>query len=211
MTLSIVKYPAKVLTRPARRITPKDKLDLRQIEADMFAAMREYDGVGLAAPQVGLAIRFITAHNAREGRTRSFVNPHITWMNDEEELGIEGCLSFPGVIGDVWRATAIRVKYQDLDFQTHEEQFEGYYARVLQHEIDHVNGVLLNERAEHGLRVPGEGEDEDEEDDEGYADGGDEDEDIGDDEEDIAELSEPPVDHREPAAMPQDHHQAGRY
>ncbi len=165
MTLSVVKYPAKVLTKPARRITPKDSLNLPQLEAQMIEAMKEYDGIGLAAPQVNLSIRFIVAHNTREGRTRSFINPQITWMSDEEELGIEGCLSFPGVIGDVWRATGIRVKYQDLDFNTHEEDFEGYYARVLQHEIDHLNGVLLNERAEHGLRVPGEGEEDEAEDD----------------------------------------------
>jgi peptide deformylase len=202
MTLSIVKYPAKILTRPARRITPKDKLDLPQLEADMFEAMREYDGVGLAAPQVGLGLRFIVAHNTREGRTRSFVNPQVTWMSDEEQLGIEGCLSFPGVIGDVWRATSIRVKFQDLEFNTHEEKFESYYARVLQHEIDHVNGVLLNERAEDGLRVPGEGDDEDEEDD---VDGENAD---GEDEEDIGQLSDPSAG-REPV-MPREPNQAGR-
>ena len=162
--LSIVKYPAKVLSKPAKRITPKDKLDMHQLESDMIVAMREYDGVGLAAPQVDKGIRFIVAHNSLEGRTRSFVNPQIVWMSDEEELGVEGCLSFPGVIGDVWRSTGIRVKYQDLDFNTLEEQFEGYYARVLQHEIDHLNGVLLNERAENGLRVPGEGDEDEEED-----------------------------------------------
>lgn len=195
MTLSIVKYPAKVLTKPARRITPKDGLDMQELEEQMFDAMRVHDGIGLAAPQVGKGIRFIAAHNSREGRTRSFVNPQITWMSDEEELGIEGCLSFPGVIGDVWRATGIRVKYQDLEFNTHEEEFEGYYARVLQHEIDHLNGVLLNERAENGLRVPGEGDEDDGDEDEFE---GDED---GNEEEEIAEFDgETPSD--EPVTQP---------
>jgi peptide deformylase len=147
MLLTVVKYPAKVLSKPARRIKP-GSMDLRTFERDMIETMKEEDGIGLAAPQVGEGVRFLVAHDSKAGVTRSFVNPQITWAGDEEQIGTEGCLSFPGLLGEVWRFTTIRVKYQDLDFNTHEEEFEGFYARVLQHEIDHLNGVLLNERAE---------------------------------------------------------------
>ncbi len=152
MSLTIETYPAKVLSKPARRIRQGDGIDLHELREQMAEALREYVGVGLAAPQVGKSIRFILAEDTRTGEIRDFVNPQITQMSQECDVGAEGCLSFPGLVGDVVRAKGIRVHYQDKEFNDHEEEFTGFYARVLQHEIDHLNGVLLIDRAEDGLR-----------------------------------------------------------
>lgn len=150
MALTIITYPAKVLSRPARRLRPGDA-DLRQLFRDMCDAMTEYVGVGLAAPQVDLSIRFIVVEDRETGERFPFVNPQIVESSSEQQIGPEGCLSFPGLWGEVVRHTRITVRYQDLDFVEHEEEFEGFFARVLQHEIDHLNGVLLIDRAEDGL------------------------------------------------------------
>lgn len=159
MSLKIVTYPDKILSRPARRINPGE-LDLHELFARMVVAMREYVGVGLAAPQVGLGIRFIVAEERETGEKRPYVNPQIIEFSRDKDVGPEGCLSFPGLYGDVVRAKSIKVRFQDLDFNTHEEEFCGFYARVLQHEIDHLNGVLLIDRAEDGLYEIAEGEED---------------------------------------------------
>jgi peptide deformylase len=170
MSLEIVTYPAAVLSRPARRIERKDGLDLHQLFAEMSEAMDKNHGVGLAAPQVGLGIRFLVAHNLETKETRPFVNPQILNSSHDMEIRSEGCLSFPELYGDVERSKSIVVRYQDLDFQQHEETVAGHFARVLQHEIDHLNGVLILDRALDGLyqyeedeEQEGAPEDEDEE------------------------------------------------
>ena len=162
MALTIVTYPAKVLSRPARRIQPGE-LDLHQLFRDMCDAMTDYVGVGLAAPQVDLSIRFIVVEDRETGERFAFANPQIIESSSEQQIGPEGCLSFPGLWGEVIRHARVTVRYQDPDFVEHEEQFEGFFARVLQHEIDHLNGVLLVDRAEDGLH---EAVSEDEDDDE---------------------------------------------
>jgi len=152
--LKIVTYPAKVLSRPGRRITPQDGLDLHDLFERMKVAMRDSDGIGLAAPQVGLGIRFAVAHDSKGGKTYGFVNPQIDWFSIEKKVGVEGCLSFPGVYGDIERSLAIHVKWQDADFVEHEADFEGHFARVVQHEVDHLNGVLILDRCIDGLWEP---------------------------------------------------------
>ena len=158
--LPIVTYPAKVLSRPARTIKPGD-IDLHDLYGRMVEAMRVHVGVGLAAPQVDMGIRFVVAENTETGIKRGFANPRIIEYGSEKQIGPEGCLSFPGVYGRVVRSTRIRIRYQDLDFNNHEEEIEGFFARVLQHEIDHLNGVLLIDRADDGLHEYNEEEDED--------------------------------------------------
>lgn len=160
MALTIVTYPAKVLSRPARRLRPGE-LDLKQLFRDMCDAMTEYVGAGLAAPQVSRSIRFIVVEDRETGERHAFVNPQIIESSAEQQIGPEGCLSFPGLWGEVVRHARIRVRFQDLDFVEHEQEFDGFFARVLQHEIDHLNGVLLVDRAEDGLHeVVSEDEDE---------------------------------------------------
>jgi peptide deformylase len=117
----------------------------------MVEAMQTFVGVGLAAPQVGKSIRFMIAENKETGEIRPYVNPQIVEFSSDKDVGPEGCLSFPGLYGDVVRSKSITVRYQDLDFNTIEEEASGFYARVLQHEIDHLNGVLLIDRAVDGL------------------------------------------------------------
>ena len=162
--LPIVTYPAKVLSKPARALKPGD-IDTHAFFEQMLEAMQVYVGVGLAAPQVGESIRFIVAEDTRTGIKSAFLNPRITRFGGDKEIGPEGCLSFPGVYGRVIRSTEITVKYQDLDFNEYEDDYDGFFARVLQHEIDHLNGVLLCHRAEDGLHEVREGEDEEGEED----------------------------------------------
>lgn len=147
MAYEIVKYPAAVLMRPARRITPGDGYDLHQLFADMVEAMNANHGVGLAAPQVGLGIRFIVAHNLATKEDHGLANPQLVRLSRECEVRSEGCLSFPELYADVERSLRVTVRYQDLDWNQREESFDGHFARVLQHEIDHLNGVLLIDRA----------------------------------------------------------------
>lgn len=151
MTYEIVKYPAAVLLRPARRIGPNDGHDLQQLFADMVETMNANHGVGLAAPQVGIGLRFIVAHNIAEQKDYGLANPQIIAVGQGTEVRSEGCLSFPDVYGDVERALSVTVRYQDLEWKQVELTAEGHFARVLQHEIDHLNGVLLIDRALDGL------------------------------------------------------------
>jgi peptide deformylase len=151
MAYQIVTYPAAVLMRPARRIGPGDGYDLHQLFADMIDAMNANHGVGLAAPQVGLGIRFIVAHDIAGKQDHGLANPQIVRLSRECEVRSEGCLSFPELYGDVERSLSVTVRYQDLDWNPCEISAEGHFARVLQHEIDHLNGVLLLDRAIDGL------------------------------------------------------------
>lgn len=163
MILELVLYPAALLSKPARRVGGSDGAQLHELYRDMVETMQEYKGIGLAAPQVGKSIRFMIAHNTEGGQTMGFVNPQIVSASEECDVRGEGCLSFPGQYADVERHATIRLKYQDLDLEPHEEEFSGFFARVIQHELDHLNGVLLPDRAIDGLYEPeyedeGEGE-----------------------------------------------------
>jgi peptide deformylase len=111
----------------------------------MWETMREAPGVGLAAPQVGESIRVLVAEY--EDEAVALVNPEIIKRSEDEELGTEGCLSIPGFIGeDVSRATAITVKARDPKGKEIRIKAEGWFARILQHEIDHLDGVLYTDR-----------------------------------------------------------------
>ncbi len=122
---------------------PVTKFDLRlqMIVRDMGETMYAADGVGLAAPQIGLMRRLIVIDIYDDHGLRVFVNPEI--IKAEGEVAMEeGCLSIPGRRGCVKRPEKITVKYQDVKGKAHEMEAEGFLARALQHEIDHLNGVL---------------------------------------------------------------------
>jgi len=146
--LTIITEPHPVLHQVARRIQP-GKLDLAKLYLDMQETMAEAEGVGLAAPQVGLPIRFIIASVG--GEVRPFVNPKIVWSSSQSEVDEEGCLSIPGLYGLVERAVEVEVEFEDLEFNRHRQRFAGFDARVIQHEIDHLNGILISDRALGGL------------------------------------------------------------
>ena len=121
--------------------------ELRQLVDDMFATMYDEEGVGLAAPQVGIAQRVIVVDPHEEGTERfALVNPVILESAAELERGEEGCLSIPGLKEIVERPAAVVVEGMALDGSTRRLDASGLLARILQHEVDHLNGVLFIDR-----------------------------------------------------------------
>jgi peptide deformylase len=143
----IVKYGHPFLRMTAKPISKIDD-SIRELVDDMIETMYFAEGIGLAAPQVAVSIALCVVDMGRieEGASpKAFVNPMI--LHDEGSSSMEeGCLSIPGIQEEVPRADLIRVKFQDLFGKEHEETYEGLLARVLQHEIDHINGVLFVDR-----------------------------------------------------------------
>lgn len=150
MILPIYVYGQPVLRQVAEDITP-DYPELKELIQNMFETMDRSQGIGLAAPQVGLAIRVVVVDvdclsedfPELKGYRRAFINPHILEVGGKEVSEDEGCLSLPGIQESVKRGDKIRVKYQDENFEEHEEVVEGYLARVMQHEFDHLEGTLF--------------------------------------------------------------------
>lgn len=151
MIYPIVLFGDPVLKRKAKTVE-KGKLDLDQVITDMFETMDEANGVGLAAPQIGLSIRLfvldttpMVEDDEEEGLRQVFINPEIITQSGEEWAFEEGCLSIPGIREDVNRLDTIKIKYQDEEWNWHEDQLEGMLARVIQHEYDHIEGVLFTD------------------------------------------------------------------
>ncbi len=149
----IVTLPDPILRRKARTITRFDA-DLQSLIDDMIETMREAPGVGLAAPQVGISRRLIVVEYPEDDELDEapkklyvVVNPEIKETSDETEMGIEGCLSIPGLHGEVERSIALTVKGQTRRGQPMKIKAKGWLARIFQHEIDHVNGVVFTDRA----------------------------------------------------------------
>ncbi len=134
------------------RATPIDKFDesLEQLAEDMLETMREYDGVGLAANQVGRLKRILVA--ALEDREYVIVNPEISETGDESEKDVEGCLSIPEIQVEVERPTQVTISGQDRSGSPVRLEAEGLLARILQHEMDHLNGVLILDRTDRESR-----------------------------------------------------------
>ncbi|HAX69566.1 MAG TPA: peptide deformylase [Anaerolineales bacterium] len=154
----IVYLPAPILRRKAKPVTKFDK-DLQTLIDDMIETMREAPGVGLAAPQIDLPMQLAVIEYAegedeeenegKELKKKLFVliNPEITKTSEEKVFGVEGCLSIPGLIGEVERHEAIQVKALNRHGQPVKLKVDGWMARIFQHEIDHLNGVLFTDRA----------------------------------------------------------------
>jgi peptide deformylase len=152
MILPIYTYGNAVLRKQAEEIEP-DYPELKKLIDDMFETMYHADGVGLAAPQIGLPIRLLVIDLAplkdEDPELGSFktvmINPVMLEMSEEEVEGSEGCLSIPGISEKVFRAEWIKIQYFDADFKQHTEEFEDYIARVIQHEYDHLEGSLFTD------------------------------------------------------------------
>ena len=150
MILSVYLYGQTILRKVAEDITP-DYQELQNLIANMFETMYNAEGVGLAAPQVGLPIRVLVMDlsslakddPAFEGFKKVMINARILQAEGEEKLVEEGCLSFPGIHEKVYRRDKIRIQYLDENFVSHDEEYEGYKARVIQHECDHLEGKLF--------------------------------------------------------------------
>jgi peptide deformylase len=130
------------------RATPVDRFDdaLRQQVAHMGGLMNDALGVGLAAPQVGLSQRLLVYRVGQDAPLIALVNPEIEWTSDDEEALEEGCLSIPGITVDVERPVHVRVRAQDENGDERRVEASGLEARVIQHEIDHLDGVLILDR-----------------------------------------------------------------
>jgi len=132
----------RLVSKPIEKVTA----DVRQLAEDMFETMYEAPGIGLAAIQVGVPRRVVTmdlAKKEEEKAPRVFINPEILWKSDEKAIYEEGCLSIPEFYEEVERPAQVRVKYLDLDGREQELEASGLLATCLQHEIDHLNGVLF--------------------------------------------------------------------
>ena len=134
-----------VLRTPASPVELFDEA-LRNEAERMIELMHEARGVGLAAPQLGRLRRLIVIQESEESDPVALVNPDITWRSDEEEEATEGCLSIGEIVVPVSRAVAIRVTAQDLQGTSLEIEAGGFGARVIQHEVDHLDGILILDR-----------------------------------------------------------------
>lgn len=152
MLLAIHGYGLPVLKKVGKEID-KDFEGLNQLIENMWETMYKAQGVGLAAPQIGQSIRLFIVDTIQlmdegeedQGIKKVFINAEILEESGEEWTYEEGCLSIPDVRGDVLRQPTIKISYQDENFETHEEIFDDINARVIQHEYDHIEGILFTE------------------------------------------------------------------
>jgi len=150
--LKIRQYPDAVLSRKSEPLIRIRQKDLALVQ-DMIDTMYHEDGIGLAAPQVGVSKRIIVVSpNAKRGEERAYINPEMVELSPEEETEIEGCLSLPGIACQVRRAKRIKFKAMDLKGEEKIEEAWDFPARVVQHEVDHHNGILLIDRLDFNQR-----------------------------------------------------------
>ncbi len=153
MILPIYLYGQPVLRKVAEDITPEYP-ELKSLIESMFDTMHQAEGIGLAAPQIGLAIRLVVVdldvlsdeYPEFKDFSRVYINAHILEVSDDTDTMEEGCLSLPGIHEKVTRPSRIHVKYMDESFVEHDEWVEGYLARVMQHEFDHLEGKVFSDR-----------------------------------------------------------------
>ena len=152
MIYPIVIYGSPVLREKSENISA-DYPDLKKLVEDMFATLKEAEGVGLAAPQIGKNIRLFIVdctpwaddNPELAEYKRVFINAEIYEESEETGLFNEGCLSLPGLHEDVRRPLSIRMRYVDDNFTEHDEEFTGLPARVIQHEYDHIEGEVFTD------------------------------------------------------------------
>ena len=150
MVLPIYTYGQSVLREEAVAID-KNYPELKKLVSDMFETMQNAEGVGLAAPQIGQSIKLLIidadavsqSYPECKGFKRIMINPEITELSNEAITLEEGCLSFPGIHEKVTRAEKISVRYMDENFDEREENVEGFAARIVQHECEHLNGRVF--------------------------------------------------------------------
>lgn len=150
MILPVTVYGDPILRKGTPDID-KNYKGLDELVSNMFETMHNADGVGLAAPQIGLSLRVFIVDASPLGDEEEslkdfkkvFINPHIIEISGDEEAMEEGCLSIPGIREEVNRKNKIRIKYFDQGWIEHDEVYEGFVARILQHEYDHLDGILF--------------------------------------------------------------------
>ncbi len=144
--LTVLANPDERLRKRSQEIKDLNDPELSIFVPDLVLTMHKKDGIGIAAPQVGISKRLIIVNTA-DGPL-ALVNPEITFRSKKTELGEEGCLSVPGVYGLVRRHTKVKVKALSLGAESVKFEAEDLFARVIQHEIDHLDGILFIDKAE---------------------------------------------------------------
>lgn len=148
MIYPVTVFGDPILRKKAGPIT-KDFEDLKGFIQNMFETMYSSDGVGLAAPQVGQSVRIFILDTTTDeedepaGIKKAFINPEIIEKSGDEWVLNEGCLSLPEIREDVLRPETVRIRYFDEDFNEHEEIYCGFSSRVIQHEYDHLEGIMF--------------------------------------------------------------------
>ncbi|MDN5360659.1 MAG: peptide deformylase [Thermotogaceae bacterium] len=142
MEMKLRFYGDPVLREKAEKVTEFDE-ELHKIIEDMATLMYKEDGAGLAGPQVGLKKQIFIEDDGTGSGWRAYINPEILYFSDEKDIAEEGCLSIPDIFEDVERSKMIKVRYQLVDGTQKEEEISSYLARIIQHETDHLNGVLF--------------------------------------------------------------------
>ena len=150
MIYPVVLYGDPVLKKEAREVDPID-VDIKELVADMFETMYQANGVGLAAPQIGKSLRVFVIDSTpmdeegSKGVKKAFINPEILEETGDEWAFEEGCLSIPGIREDVHRAEIVKIRYEDEEGNEHEDEFDDLVARIIQHEYDHIEGILFTD------------------------------------------------------------------
>ncbi len=154
----IVTIPEEVLTRTAKPVVNFDK-KLHTLIREMAAALRATKnpkGVGLAAPQIGVSLQVFITRPTATSQIQTFINPVIvsrgepTEEKEKKDARLEGCLSIPGIWGNVTRSPSLTIHFHDETGENHTETIDGFHATIIQHEIDHLNGILFTQRVLEG-------------------------------------------------------------
>ena len=153
MTYPIVVYGSPMLRKVSKEIA-RDYPNLQELISDMYETMQVSDGVGLAAPQIGKSLRIFVVDAtpmaeddlSLNGFKKVFINPKIVEQTGDKWTFTEGCLSLPNIREDVERPSYIRIQYYDENFEFHDETYDGVKARIMQHEYDHLDGVLFTDK-----------------------------------------------------------------
>lgn len=141
--LEICKYPNPILKKKLSLVTNFNS-NLKKIVQDMIETMHAYNGIGLAANQVGIDARIVVIDIKNEKNCPlALINPEITYFSKEKSRVEEGCLSFPGYFEKVYRSKTVKVTYFDLNGKKQEIVAEGLFSQAIQHEVDHINGITF--------------------------------------------------------------------
>lgn len=154
MILDVVQLGQPVLRQKAREVNDFRDPKIKQLIDDLIKTLTEINGVGISAPQVGESIRLsiVASHpnprypHAPEMAPLPIINPEIIFYSEDQESDWEGCLSIPGIRAKVPRSANIKVKYKDVNGTVQMGEYQGFIARIFQHEIDHLNGLVFLDR-----------------------------------------------------------------
>jgi peptide deformylase len=155
MLVPIAKYGSPILRNQSSVVTVEE--DTEEISNNLFDTVQEKHGVGLAAPQIGILKRVFVIDTSLLAEIQEevkkyrkvFFNPEIIWRSSNEVSFTEGCLSIPGIAEEVMRPEKIKIRYYDKGFNLIEEELNGVYSRIFQHEYDHLDGILFIDKLSH--------------------------------------------------------------